>query len=154
MWYEVSQKPDSNFSSLLWIPFLCTWPLFRVEVTVCEGGYEERPQFANCCSGQTQTLFATMSTERKTGLQQHYVKMYGLWKIFSFHSNFFLWFHTDFFLSFHSFCLFVSIAIFFFISVAIFSFHSIARPGAGAMLIFSASFQFSYVYCRSKYTST
>ena len=34
------------------------WPLFRVDVTVCDGVYEEHPQFTNYCSTRTQTLLA------------------------------------------------------------------------------------------------
>jgi len=35
-------------------------PPFRVDVAVCDGDYEERPQFTNYCSSRTQTLFANM----------------------------------------------------------------------------------------------
>jgi len=65
-------------------------PPFRFHLNVCDGDYEERPQFANYCSSRTQTVCLT---ERKTGLQQHDVKIckYGICmeygRFFPFHTS-------------------------------------------------------------------
>ena len=98
-------------------------PPFHVDVTVCDGDYEERPLRITVLV-ELRLCLLICSTERKTGLQQHHVKMckYGICMeygkfvpfhrsnlpfhtsaipysipIFSFHSIF----HTDFFLPFH-----------------------------------------------------
>jgi len=90
------------------------WPPFRVDVTVCDGDYEERLQFMNYCSCRTQTLSADMFNWKKnrtpaTPCQNVQVwNLYGIWKIRSipyikssipylshsiFHTNFSLPFH-------------------------------------------------------------
>ena len=42
------------------------WSPFHVGVAVCDGDYEEHPQFKNYCSSRTQTLFANMFNWKKS----------------------------------------------------------------------------------------
>ena len=65
------------------------WPPFRIDLTVCDGDYEERPQFTNYCSSRTQILFANMLNWKKnptsaTSCQNMQIwNLYGIWKICS-----------------------------------------------------------------------
>jgi len=56
------------------------WPSFRVDVTVCDGDYEERPQFTNYCSCRTQALSANMFNWKKNRTSATHVKIrkYGI----------------------------------------------------------------------------
>jgi len=58
-------RPWTSGHSVPWEQNQNKRPPFRVHVTVCDGDYEERPQFANYCSSRTQTLFANMFNWKK-----------------------------------------------------------------------------------------
>jgi len=82
------------------------WPPFRINVTVCDGDYEECPQFTNCCSNGTQTLFANIFNWKKHRTSATLSKCARME---------FVWNMADLFHSIHQ----------IFHSIPIFSFHSI-----------------------------
>jgi len=67
------------------------WPPFRVDVTVCDGDFKERPHFTNYCCSRTQALSGNMFNWKKnrtsaTPCQNVQVRnLYRIWKI---------WFHS------------------------------------------------------------
>ena len=93
------------------------WPPFRVDVTVCDGDYEERPQFTNYCCSRTQTLFANMFNWKKTDFSNIISKL---------EYRRFVPFHTSN-LPYHPYAIPYSIPIFSFHSI----FHSIPQYAVG-----------------------
>ena len=63
------------------------WPPFRIDVTVCDGDYEERPQFTNYCSSWTQTLFANTFNWRKKRTSATPCQNVQVWNLYGIRIN-------------------------------------------------------------------